>query len=120
MMILGDFNAHKTIWDSKHIDNKGKIVEDWINKNNLSLMNSQDPIYIHPATGTQSFIDLSICHPTLLLNFEWYVYPDLCGSDHFPICIQLKTNTLPDQPEIPKWKFGKLIRLPTSRNVTSN
>ena len=48
MMILGDFNAHNTIWGSKHSDNKGKIVEDWINKNNLSLMNSQDPTYIHP------------------------------------------------------------------------
>src|SRR5215471_21470401 len=45
--------------------------------------------------------------PNSTFYFEWYVYPDLCGSDHFLICIQLKTNILPDQPEIPKWKFGK-------------
>ena len=27
--------------------------------------------YLHPATGTFSSIDLSLCHPSLLLDFDW-------------------------------------------------
>ena len=40
------------------------------NKNNLCLYNNKTPTYLHPATGTYTSLDLSICYPTLLLDYE--------------------------------------------------
>jgi len=30
-------------------------------------------------------LNLSICDPSLYLDYSWKVHDDLCGSDHFPI-----------------------------------
>ena len=51
-------------------------------------MNDKSHTYLHPATGTFSSLDLSLCHPSLLLDFESYVCDDQYGSDHFPIVIE--------------------------------
>ena len=54
---------------------------------------------------TYSSLDLSICFPTLLLNYDWKVHDDLCGSDHFPIFLN---NIGPDIDEpVSRWKFNK-------------
>ena len=47
-------------------------------------MNDKSYTYLHPATGTFSSLDLSLCHPSLLLGFDWSVCEDQHGSDHFP------------------------------------
>ena len=59
----------------------------------------------HPATGTYSSVDLSVCSPALLPNFSWKVDDDSSGSDHFPIFIT------EDKPSVlkleSKWKLSK-------------
>ena len=63
------------------------------------------PSYLHPATGTYTSLDLSICYPTLFLDYEWKVHDDLCGSDHFPIFLN---NIAPHLEEpITRWKLIK-------------
>ena len=82
-----------------------RIIENFINKNNLCLYNNKTPTYLHPATGTYTSLDLSICYPTLLLDYEWKVHDDLCGSDHFPIFLN---NIAPQLEEpITRWKLTK-------------
>lgn len=104
-ILLGDFNGHNILWGSKDINEKGKIVEDFVGKHNLCLYNDKIPTYLHPATGTYSFLDLSICFPTLLLDYDWKVHDDLCGSDHFPLFLN---NIGPDVEEpISRWKLNK-------------
>ena len=50
-------------------------------------------------------MDLSICYPTLLLDYEWKVHDDLCGSDHFSIFLN---NIAPQLEEpITRWKLTK-------------
>ena len=84
---------------------KGRIIENFINKNNLCLYNNKTPTYLHPATGTYTSLDLSICYPTLLLDYEWKVHDDPCGSDHFPIFLN---NIAPQLEEpITRWKLTK-------------
>ena len=34
-------------------------------------MNDKSYTYLHPATGTFFSLDLSLCHPSLLLDFDW-------------------------------------------------
>ena len=86
-ILLGDLNGHNILWDSKDINDKGRIIESSIDNHGLCLYNTKTPTYLHPATGTYTSLDLSICLPTLLLDYDWKVHDNLCGSDHFPIIL---------------------------------
>ena len=105
VLLLGDFNAHSTLWGGRNTDTRGKVIEDIMLKYNLSLLNNGSTTYLHPATGSLSAIDLSICDPGLYLDYEWSVHDDLCGSDHFPIVI--KTNEPTCTTSNPTWKLNK-------------
>lgn len=102
-MLLGDFNGHSQLWGCSDQNKKGKIIEEFITENDLCLLNNKQPTYLHPAFGTYSAIDLSFCHPTLYLDFEWSVCDDLHGSDHFPIIIKEMEET--DEDILPRWNF---------------
>jgi len=104
-IILGDFNAHNPIWGSAQMNNRGKIIEEFINTNNLCILNDGSNTYLHPGYGTYSVLDLSITDPSLLLDFKWKVLDDTHGSDHYPILlsyIRPKPQTL-----FQKWRFNK-------------
>ena len=104
-LLLGDFNGHNFIWGSDDVNDKGRIIENFIDKNNLCLYNNKTPTYLHPATGTYTSLDLSICYPTLLLDYKWKEHDDLCDSDHFPIFLN---NIAPQLEEpITRWKLTK-------------
>ena len=53
----------------------------------LFILNDGSSTYIHSATGSTSALDLSICGPSLVLDYEWNIHEDLCGSDHFPVIL---------------------------------
>ena len=88
VLLLGDFNAHSQQWGST---TRGKMVDDFFLKSNLSLLNSGPPTYLHPATASFSAIDLSIAHPALYLDFCWQTDSDLHSSDHYPTVITTET-----------------------------
>ena len=105
VLLLGDFNAHNSFWGCSSTDRKGQEVADFLLSSNMCLLNSKQPTYIHPATGSYSSIDLALCHPSLFLDFSWKVHDDLCGSDHFPIIItQLNASPI---LETQRWKLEK-------------
>ena len=68
-------------------------------------MNDKSYTYLHPATGSFFSLDLSLCHPSLLLDFDWSVCEDQHGSDHFPIVIERVIASAEDHN--PKWKLNK-------------
>ena len=98
---MGDFHGHNVIRGSDDVNERGRIIENSINKNNLCLF----PTHLHPATGTYTSLDLSICYPTLLLDYERKVHDDLCGSDHFPIFLNNIASVVEEPCE--KWKLNK-------------
>ena len=93
------------LWGCNKTNVRGEIIENFLSKNDICLMNDKSHTYLHPATGTFSSLDLSLCHPSLLLDFEWYVCDDQYGSDHFPIVIE-SINFSPEDHN-PKWKLNK-------------
>ena len=97
-MLVGDFNAHHVSWGNNRTSTKGIIIDNFLRKNSLNLMNDGSFTYLHPGSGTQTAIDLSICHPSLFLDFKWRVSDDSSGSDHFPIFID---TLLPSPDESP-------------------
>ena len=104
-ILVGDFNGHNILWGCKDNNPKGNIIEDFITKNDLCLMNDKSHTYLHPITGNFSSLDLSMCHPSLLLDFDWTVSEDQHGSDHFPVIIESVNNSTDDHNA--KWKLNK-------------
>ena len=68
-------------------------------------MNDKSNTFLDSGKGTLSALDLSLCHPSLYLDFDWSVCEDQHGSDHFPIVIEsIKTF---EEDHNPKWKLNK-------------
>ena len=87
-LLVRDFNGQNMMWGCSKNNVRGEIIENFIEANDLCLMNDKSHTYLHPATGTFSSLDLSLCHPSLILDFDWYVCDDQHGSDHFPVVIE--------------------------------
>ena len=50
-------------------------------------MNDKSNTFLDSGKGTFSTLDLSLCHPSLYVDYNWSVYEDQHGSDEFPIII---------------------------------
>ena len=81
-MIVGDFNSHNDLWGWNKTDAKGRVMETFMTRSNICLFNDETPTYLHPATGSFISIDLTMCSPSLFMDFTWRVEDDLHGSDH--------------------------------------
>jgi hypothetical protein len=80
-MILGDFNAHCTMWGSKKTDYRGKINEKILENENIVILNDTSPTHINLANGTLSSIDLTMCTYSLAQRLKWKVLLDIYSSD---------------------------------------
>ena len=99
------FNGHNVLWGSNDNDPRGELIEDFITENDICLMNDKSNTYLESGKGTFSSLDLSLCHPSLYLDYEWSVCEDQHGSDHFPILIEsVQTH---GEDHNPKWKLHK-------------
>ena len=68
-------------------------------------MNDKSNTYFDSGKGTFSSLDLSLCHPSLYLEFDWSVCEDQRGSDHFSIVFEsVQTH---DEGHFSKWKLHK-------------
>ena len=79
LIILGDFNSHHTMWGSKIINNKGKILKQYIENNDLVLMNDGTGTRLDPHTFELSPLDLCFTsmycmNILLLICFEYQFY----------------------------------------------
>ena len=68
-------------------------------------MNDKSYIYHSPSTKSFTSIDISFCHLSLFLDYNWSVCEDQHNSDHFPIIIE--QNTFSTEDHIPKWKLNR-------------
>ena len=50
------------------------MLEDLFSEMDLCILNDGSSTYIHPATGSTSALDLSICGPSLVLDYEWNIH----------------------------------------------
>ena len=67
------------------IISRGDRIDDIITENNIFLLNDGYYTYLHPATGTFTTIDLSLCSPDILMEIDFMVESDAYGSNHFLI-----------------------------------
>ena len=80
-------------------------MEHLLESSDISLLNDNLPTYFHPASGSFTSIDLSLCSASVFLNFTWQVHSDQCGIDHFPISID-RVKSMP-KDNVPCWNLKK-------------
>ena len=104
VLLLGDFNAHSTLWGCNTDSNDSCILESFIEKEDLVILNDGSHTFLHPGNGALNAIDLSICSPTLSIDFMWNTANDQYGSDHFPIFI---STNIPEAGNISRWQLRR-------------
>ena len=68
-------------------------------------MNDKSHTYLGSGKGALSSIDLSLCHPSLFLDFYWSVCEDQHGVIIFSIVLEsIQTS---DEDHDPKWILNK-------------
>ena len=100
-LLLGDFNAHNTLWGSATTDYAGTKLSEFIATMDNVLLNTGEPTRICRATGNLSHIDVSLASPRLSLDITWRTYTDPLGSDHIPIILTLGEENICDNNFIP-------------------
>jgi len=85
-ILMGDYNAHHTMWGDRTTDSRGRKLERILQDNNLNIINSGEGTHI---SGTA--IDLTIASPELDPHLMWEVLPSILSSDHHPIVIKLES-----------------------------
>ena len=88
----GDINSHNILSGCKENETKGNKIENFINKNDLCLLN--------PANS----LDLTMCDPSIFLDFSWNTFDVACESDHYPIILN---NEEVIHDHIPTWKLSR-------------
>ena len=83
--ILGDFNAHDSLWHSSIQDARGSILADEIGSSNFGVLNSEKATRV-PTNGQPTSPDFSLASYSLLPVTEWDTVTTF-SSDHLPIVI---------------------------------
>ena len=104
-IILGDFNSHSTDWGCRTSNTRGHIMTSFTEQHNLVVLNSGDSTHFSMSHQTFSAIALTLCTPDIAHLFDWKVFKDPCGSDHFPIT--LNSYVSDKTPRRFKWNYNK-------------
>jgi len=96
-LFFGDFNSCNPIWGSNYTDARGKIVEKFLDTEQIILLNTGEHTRHNVANNSFSSIDLSITSSSLAPKTKWKVLTDYNCSDHWPI----STELLDQSPQIP-------------------
>ena len=73
LFILGDFNCHQPLWDSKgNSDLHGEAVFDWVISSDLLPLNDPDtPTPLHRSSGSRYSPDISFVPSSLAFSCFW-------------------------------------------------
>lgn len=98
VLIGGDFNSHHRLWDQYHADAKGAILFDFINDEDVILMNSGEPTFV-PAEPNKkpSTIDLVLVSPGLYQDTSLDILQYGVGSRHLVLHIVVSNVKSPCQ-----------------------
>jgi len=107
VIILGDLNAHHTSWGSRRTSQRGTVVRDFADENDLMCLNRGEPTRIgtYQNRRTESVIDLALISIIAAPNFHLEVLDSAHTSDHVPML--LKTFESIRLQKQKKWKFDK-------------
>lgn len=114
VILAGDFNARSKLWGDKKTTDRGELLEQWVNRFDMRLMNEGNaPTCIRPQ-GT-SIVDLTWVTAGLIEKVtEWKVLEDETLSDHVCIVYKLVVNIAgplirnKHEEEFPRWVWKNM------------
>lgn len=86
-IILGDFNAHNSLWGDRRDCTEGRNIVDAIDGLDINVLNNGGMTFLSQQYGTETAIDISFVDSASHLDCNWRVNDELWGSDHYPILI---------------------------------
>lgn len=88
-VVIGDFNAHHTLWGSSKINARGRALVSFASSKELWLLNDGSPTFLRGATYS-SCLDLAFVSRSLIRRVRWFADIETHGSDHIPTYIAIK------------------------------
>ena len=116
IILIGDLNAKHTYWNCKNINKKGQIIEQMVEKNNLTIINNGKPTHKFGNILDLAIVSNSILHSTS--NFK--VNNKYKLSDHLPISFVLSDMSVEKSFNIvdwPKFKNKIEVNLPSNNTI---
>ena len=89
-LVLGDFNAHHSLWHSGTTDSRGNQLADSISISSFAVLNKDLPTRL-PGNANPSSPDVSLASVSLITSSDWQTHTTM-SSDHLPILIKLQTT----------------------------
>ena len=105
-ILLGDFNAHNTIFGSNTKNKRGRILENLIDQHNFATLNTGAGTHIN-RNGSEKAIDLTIVSNSLTTQCNWKVIRNSLGSDHYPTQTTFNEKPIYEKSDTPKWSYKK-------------
>lgn len=95
LIIGSDANAHHTIWGSKDVNPRGKILSEYLSSTNLMLLNvGNTPTFVNKIR--EEVIDISLASPIVERDVrKWEVSPEVTLSDHRWITFEIASDNEP-------------------------
>lgn len=98
VLIGGDLNSKAYSWGSPIEDKKGRTVMEWINSEDLCILNKGN-IPTFERTNGSSFIDITVCTPGIERLIEkWCISKEENLSYHKNIYVNIKENKAKEEP----------------------
>lgn len=57
-IVFGDINSHNILWGGSYTNSKGKIIQEILEDNSLSLFNAKQHTHFNQSHNSSSTIDL--------------------------------------------------------------
>ena len=89
-LVLGDSNAHHSLWHYGTADTRGNQLADSISISSIAVLNTDSPTLL-PGNADPSSPDVSLASASLTTSSEWQTHTTM-SSDHLPILIGLQTT----------------------------
>jgi len=107
-IILGDFNAHGSVFGAKdsEINKRGMFLEELLDIYNMVPLNTGAGTYVKHS-GELSRLDIAMTTPNLARVINWKVLNDTLGSDHLVVEMVIKEKPVKEDTSISKWLYRR-------------
>ena len=93
-LIVGDVNAHSSLWHSPIADHRGEIIQNLLQNSDHTILNKNEPTRSSTNQAQQpTSPDITAITSKLLDKTNWQISKTPLRSDHLPIIITIKTKS---------------------------
>jgi ribonuclease HI len=97
--ILGDFNAKSSTWGQRPIDDRGLVLLEFVDRNDLTILNDPESIPTFSCSRGDSWIDLVMTNDSNRFNYEFEVSDAISNSDHNLVVLKVYMDMVSNEIE---------------------